>query len=124
MTVSPWRMWLRNRDSRLLRSKLRPARRTFPGIHTFAYLRVKTRCVRYPSVAAVALLPEAVHVDGVLARLVAHRKTALFPRRGDLVVERAELEILPVIDVVRFVGVAGGQEDDLVRRAVVQRAEA
>ena len=42
----------------------------------------------------------------------------------ELAVEGVEFEVLAVVHVVRLVGVAGGEEDDLVRRAVVERAQA
>lgn len=46
------------------------------------------------------------------------------PTVGEFFVESVELEVLSVVDTVRGVGLAGGQEDHLVGGAVVQRAEA
>lgn len=67
---------------------------------------------------------QLVDVDGGVLRVVAHRQPALSVVLGELVVDGVEFEVLAVVDVVRLVCVAGGEEDDLVGGAVVQRTQA
>jgi len=54
---------------------------------------------RDAALAAVALLPAAVHLDGIFAFLVAHRHPALLPGLGELFVEGVQFGLLAVVYV-------------------------
>src|SRR6516162_10008798 len=69
-------------------------------------------------------LPTLVHLDGPFVFVLDHRQPALFDGLAVLVVERLQLEVFAVVLVVRRVIFAGGDVDDLLGAAVVERTKA
>jgi hypothetical protein len=69
-------------------------------------------------------VPESVDVHRGVMGFVTHRQAPSVPALGEFVVERGDLEVSAVIEVVLLVRLACDQEDDFLGRAVVQRAQA
>jgi hypothetical protein len=76
------------------------------------------------AVARILLLPFAVGINGGVPRLVLHWRPALGPVPGELAVKGGQFKVLAVVDLVRFVVVAPGEEANFLGAAVIQRAQA